>query len=125
MARLWKIHPHKKMTELLTYFINHSHRMNYAYLKKQNLPIGSGQVESAVRRIINLRFKAPGSFWKEETAESLMHLRAVYKAGRWDEMMERILDQKFHLPSFEATTITGGKYPENSAIDNYDFRMAA
>ena len=30
-----------------------------------------------------------------------MHLRAVYKAGRWDEMMERILDNEFHLPSFE------------------------
>jgi hypothetical protein len=31
------------------------------------LPVGSGQVESAVRRVVNLRFKAPGSFWKEAT----------------------------------------------------------
>ena len=97
MARLWEIHHHKKMRDLLSYFINNAGRMKYASLKERNLPIGSGQVESAVRRVINLRFKAPGSFWKVENAEALMHLRAVYKAGRWDEMMARILDREFHL----------------------------
>ena len=51
------------MGEALSYFINHSGRMKYACLKERHLPIGSGQVESAVRRVINLRFKAPGSFW--------------------------------------------------------------
>jgi hypothetical protein len=45
------------------------------------LSIGSGQVESAVRRVINLRFKAPGSFWTETTVSGLMHLRAACKAG--------------------------------------------
>ena len=84
MVRLWKINHQKKKGEALSYFINHSGRMKYAWLKERHLPIGSGQVESAVRRVINLRFKAPGSFWTTEIVESLMHLRAVYKAGRWD-----------------------------------------
>ena len=100
MVKLWEIHSHKKMSEALTYFITHASRMKYAQLKKSNLPIGSGQVESAVRRVINLRFKSPGSFWKEERVENLMHLRAVYKSGRWDDLMERILDKEFHLPGF-------------------------
>ena len=65
------------------------------------LPIGSGQVESAVRRVINLRFKAPGTFWKEGIVKGLMHLRAFFKAGRWDEMMKRILTGQFITPTFE------------------------
>src|SRR5207244_7186645 len=41
----------------------HAYRMRYVTLEACKLPIGSGQVESAVRRVVNLRFKAPGSFW--------------------------------------------------------------
>ena len=78
--------------------------MAYTALDDQHLPVGSGVVESAVRRIINLRFKAPGSFWEEATVAELMHLRACFKAGRWHEMMERILTQTFGLPDFEPLT---------------------
>ena len=61
-------------------------------------------LESAVRRVINLRFKASGTFWNEDTVSGLMHLRACFKAGRWDEMMERVLTQTFTIPSFEPLT---------------------
>ena len=37
----------RKWGEALSYFINHSGRMKYAWLKERHLPIGSGQVESA------------------------------------------------------------------------------
>ena len=70
-------------------------------LAARKLPIGSGQVESAVRRVINLRFKAPGSFWTETTVSGLMHLRAAFKAGRWDEMMIGVMTGTFQVPSFE------------------------
>ena len=125
MARLWKIHHHKKMRDLLSYFINNAGRMKYASLKERNLPIGSGQVESAVRRVINLRFKAPGSFWKVENAEALMHLRAVYKAGRWDEMMARILDREFHWPSFEINDGNDKVKSAEISPDSEDFKEAA
>jgi hypothetical protein len=62
----------------------------------RQLPIGSGQVESAVRRVVNLRFKAPGAFWRETTVSGLMHLRAAFKAGRWDEIMMGVTLQR-HL----------------------------
>ena len=51
--------------------------------------MGSGAVESAVRRVVNLRMKGNSIFWLEENAESFLHLRCAYKAGRW---RERILD---------------------------------
>ena len=98
---LGKTRRSKKMKKALVYFEKHAHRMQYASLDEKKLPVGSGHVESTVRRVINLRFKAPGSFWKENNVSDLMHLRAWFKAGRWDEMMIRVLTREFQMPSFE------------------------
>jgi hypothetical protein len=94
----------KKMKTAIAYFEKHAARMAYTALDEQHLPVGSGVVESAVRRVINLRFKAPSTFWEEDTVADLMHLRACFKAGRWDEMMERILTQTFGIPDFKPLT---------------------
>ena len=94
----------KKMRQAIGYFEKHAHRMAYVHIDELHLPVGSGQVESAVRRIVNLRFKAPGTFWNEVQVDGLMHLRACFKAGRWEEMMERVLTQTFPAPSFEPLT---------------------
>ena len=91
----------KAILRALGYLETHAHRMRYVTLEARKLPIGSGQVESAVRRVINLRFKAPGSFWTATTVSGLMHLRAAFKAGRWDEMMMGVMTGTFHVPSFE------------------------
>src|SRR5262249_5068712 len=88
----------------LGYLETHAHRMRYVTLEVCKLPIGSGQVESAVRRVVNLRFKAPGSFWTETIVSGLMHLRAAFKAGRWDEVMIGVVTGTFQTPSFEPVT---------------------
>jgi hypothetical protein len=125
ITRLWTITQNNRLRDLLSYFYNHARRMKYAEVKARKLPIGSGQVESAVRRVINLRFKSPGSFWNVETAESLMHLRAMYKAGRWEEMMQRILDQEFHLPSFDVTSDNDINYDGFFGREQEEMRSAA
>jgi len=94
----------KKMHKAIAYFEIHAHRMRYVDLDERKLPVGSGQAESAVRRVVNLRFKAPGTFWNAGQVEGLMHLRAAFKAGRWEEMMERVLTQTFSVPSFQPIT---------------------
>src|SRR6266704_3231261 len=96
----------------LGYVVTHAHRMRYVTLERRKLPIGSGQVESAVRRVVNLRFKAPGSFWRETTVSGLMHLRAAFKAGRWDEVMRGVLTGTCHTPSFAPV---GNAAPQRSA----------
>lgn len=68
------------------YFQSNLHRMQYARSRKCNLPIGSGPMESAIRRIINLRMKGNGIFWLEENAEAMIMLRSFYKAGRWNDL---------------------------------------
>ena len=90
----------KVITRALRYVETHAHRMRYVTLEARKLSIGSGQVESAVRRVINLRFKAPGSFWTETTVSCLMHLRAAFKAGRWDEVLIGVFIGAFQTPSF-------------------------
>jgi hypothetical protein len=94
-------HRSKAIPRALGYVETHAHRMRYVTLEMRQLPIGSGQVESAVRRVVNLRFKAPGSFWTETTVSGLMHLRAAFKAGRWDEIIMGVITDTFQVPSFE------------------------
>lgn len=76
----------KKLWRERAYFKKHLERMKYYDLKQKKLPIGSGAVESAVRRVINLRLKGPGIFWHEDSAEAMLMLRSYYKAGRWNTL---------------------------------------
>ena len=96
----------KAITRALRYVEAHAHRMRYVALEARKLSIGSGQVESAVRRVINLRFKAPGSFWTVTTVSGLMHLRAAFKAGRWDDVMIGVLTDTWQTPSFALVSTT-------------------
>ena len=71
------------------YFQRNRHRFSYAWARRLRLPIGSGPMESAIRRVINLRLKGPGIFWHEETAEAMLMIRAYDKAQRWHELALR------------------------------------
>ena len=60
-----------------------SGRLDYAKARRAKMPIGSGAMESAVRRVVNLRLKGPGIFWHEEHAEQMLLLRTYYKSKHW------------------------------------------
>lgn len=60
-------------------------RMKYPTFRAAGLPLGSGAIESSVRRVINLRLKGNGIFWQESNAEAMLQLRAQVITGRWDE----------------------------------------
>jgi hypothetical protein len=66
------------------YFIKNQSRMAYAKLMAMKLPIGSGAIESTVRRVVNLRLKGASLFWCRASAEAILLLRSYYKAGRWN-----------------------------------------
>ena len=68
----------------MNYFLKNSERMAYARLRALKMPIGSGSVESAIRRVVNLRLKGPCIFWCKENAEAILLLRCYWKAGRWN-----------------------------------------
>lgn len=74
----------KAIAKERNYFVRNKQRLGYTAMKALNLPIGSGAVESAVRRVINLRLKGACIFWYKENAERMFMLRSYYKAGRWN-----------------------------------------
>lgn len=78
----------KRIRREMRYFENNKHRMQYAKARNCKLPIGSGPMESAIRRVINLRMKGNGIFWLKENAEAMIMLRSFYKAGRWDNLFQ-------------------------------------
>lgn len=72
----------KKVAE---YFEGNRSRLQYATFRSAGITIGSGAVESAIRRVINLRLKAPGTFWTARQAEAMIFLRSKLLYGRWDQ----------------------------------------
>lgn len=71
-------------------------RLDYAKARRAKLPMGSGTMESAIRRVVNLRLKGASIFWTEEHAEQMLLLRAYYKAKRW-----QVLENKAFTVSFD------------------------
>jgi hypothetical protein len=83
--------PTKNQKTWLNYFITHGlthRRMDYSLSRHHHMPIGSGAIESAVRRVINLRVKSNAVYWKRENAETIIRLRAWIKAGRAEELFQ-------------------------------------
>jgi hypothetical protein len=74
----------------LAYLTKHSEagRLRYNCFRARGVPLGSGAIESTIRRVINLRLKGTGIFWTEENAEAVFQLRAAVVSGRWEEIME-------------------------------------
>jgi hypothetical protein len=70
----------------LTFFTNHSARMNYPEYLKRGWQIGSGSIESACKNVINQRLNMGGMRWGEEGGDALAHLRALFcsEADQWD-----------------------------------------
>ena len=64
-------------------------RLMYDVYRSWRLPMGSGAIESTIRRVINLRLKGSSIFWTEENAEAVFQLRAAVLSGRWDEIVAR------------------------------------
>jgi hypothetical protein len=63
-------------------------RLQYPTFRRLGLPLGSGAIESSIRRVINLRLKSNGMFWREEHAEEMLQVRSQVISRRWDERVK-------------------------------------
>jgi len=89
----------RKKGTAVEYWRRNQHRLAYKDVREKGLPLGSGAVASAVRRVINMRVKSPGTFWREDHVEGIIHLRAHSKAGRWCDIESAILSNSMWKPS--------------------------
>lgn len=71
------------------YLTNQREHLDYRSALAQNLPIGSGAVESGHRYVIQARLKRAGAWWKEENVEKMLALRVNRANGEWEAYWQR------------------------------------
>jgi len=64
--------------EVVGYFENQQHRMDYPAYRAKGWQIGSGAVESACKSVIGERMKGGGMRWGVDGADAMSHLRAMF-----------------------------------------------
>ena len=67
------------------YLSNRLNRLDYKFALDNDLPIGSGEIESAHRYVIQERLKIQGAWWLKETAENMLALRTHRANNDWDD----------------------------------------
>ena len=79
--------------EVLGYFRNQVHRMDYPEYEAKGWYIGSGAVESACKTVVGSRMKGAGMRWSEAGAHAVCHVRALYRSelSQWIDFWQRSL----------------------------------
>jgi hypothetical protein len=72
----------------IRYLTNRLDQLDYKAALDNDLPIGSGEIESAHRHVLQARLKLPGAWWKLENANKVIALRLVRANGLWERYWE-------------------------------------
>jgi hypothetical protein len=65
------------------YLLERKAYLNFETARRRNLPIGSGEIESSHRHIIQKRLKLAGSWWLEPNAQIMLNLRTARANNDW------------------------------------------
>ena len=72
------------------YIRNRITNLDYQGAIEAGLPIGSGEVESGHRSVIQARLKVSGAWWKEENAENMLALRTMRASDEWQSYWDKV-----------------------------------
>jgi len=67
------------------YMIKRTNQFNYKEAIASDLPIGSGEIESGHRSVVQKRLKLPGGWWLKENAQAMVSLRVLRINGAHDQ----------------------------------------
>lgn len=59
--------------------------LDYAGARASDLPIGSGEIESGHRHVIQKRLKLAGAWWKQTNAQAMLNLRTARANNQWSK----------------------------------------
>jgi hypothetical protein len=82
----------QRLHDVLRYLEKRTTMMNYDELIAEDLEIGSGPVEGAVKYVIGRRCDHGGMRWIKERAEAVLQLRCIEVNGDWDRFIQRVHD---------------------------------
>jgi hypothetical protein len=69
------------------YLANNRGHMRYDEYLRAGYPIGSGVAEGACRHLVKDRMEQTGRRWTVEGAQAMLHVRALYLNGPWEEYL--------------------------------------
>lgn len=95
----------ERLTDVIRYIDKRLDRMNYHDLLAQDLEIGSGAVEGAIKHVIGKRCDHGGMRWIKERVEALIQLRCIEVNGQWDAFIAAVHDE------LKADAIATGRRP--------------
>ncbi len=83
----------KRMLEIIKYISKRNAMMGYAELMDEDLEVGSGAVEGAVKNVIGKRCDQGGMRWIRERVEAVVQLRCIELNGDWERFVEHVHDR--------------------------------
>jgi hypothetical protein len=81
---------HAPVRACVRYLSNRLHHLDYKGALEKGLPLGSGEIESAHRYVIQQRLKLPGAWWKAVNVEPMLALRVVRANADWEKYWENL-----------------------------------
>jgi hypothetical protein len=76
------------------YLENNRDHLRYDEYLAAGYPIGSGVAEGACRHLVKDRMEQTGMRWTVEGAQAMLHVRALYLNGQWEEFLEYRIEQE-------------------------------
>jgi hypothetical protein len=73
----------------VTFYTNNIDRMDYARFRKEGYFIGSGTIESAAKRLGELRLKESGARWTRDGAVFTAKARAAWLGQHWEPLVSK------------------------------------
>ncbi len=76
------------------YLANNRAHMRYDEYLRAGYPIGSGVAEGACRHLVKDRMEQTGMRWTVEGAQAMLHARALYLNGQWEQYLAFRVEQE-------------------------------
>lgn len=90
MATIYNHEASQALNDVLGYYKNNQHRMQYKTYLDAGYLIGSGAMEAAHRNIVQQRLKLSGQRWSIPGAQQIVNLRAYKKSGQWSKVISLV-----------------------------------
>ncbi len=76
------------------YLHNRRKQLDYKSAIEKKLPIGSGEIESAHRYLVQQRLKRPGAWWTPDNIDYMLALRLARANRRWNDYWKYGTEEK-------------------------------
>lgn len=77
----------RTISAIIGYYQNNRQHMRYDEYLAAGYPIGSGVAEGACRHVVKDRLEQTGMRWTVNGAQAMLHLRAIYLNGHWNNFV--------------------------------------